>query len=73
MQLIKQCKIILGSWHNNSQIWMFFLRPTLEPSLGSCYSLSGFVILRYSKLLTHLVQHVEIVDFKIEKCLLFFV
>lgn len=70
MQLKKLNKIILGSWHINNQIWMFLLRPALEASLGSYYSLSGFVILRYSKLLNHLVQHVEIVDFKIEKCLL---
>lgn len=39
--------------------------PALEASSGSHYSLSGFVVLRYSKLLTHLVEHVETVHFKI--------
>lgn len=42
--------------------------PALEASLGSYYSLSGFVIPHYSKLLNHLLEHVEIVqDFRIEK------
>lgn len=44
---------------------MFLIPPALEASLGSYYSLSGFVILRYSKLLNHLAEHVEIVHFKI--------
>lgn len=46
----------------------FFIQP-LEAFLGSCYSLSGFAIPRWSKLLNHLVEHVEIVHFRIEKCL----
>ena len=44
---------------------MFLFRPAFEASLGSHYSLSGFVIPRYSKLRNHLVEHVEIVHFKI--------
>lgn len=43
---------------------MFLISPALEASSGSYYSLSGFVIPRYSKLLNHLVEHVEIVHFK---------
>lgn len=55
------------SWqlaHTNNQKWMLLSFSTLEASLGSNYSLSGFSIPHYSKLLNHLVQHVEIVHFK---------
>lgn len=44
---------------------MFLIPPALKASLGSYYRLSGFVIPHYSMLLNHLVQHVEIVHFKI--------
>lgn len=45
---------------------MFLIPPALEAFLGSYYSLSGFVIPRYSKLLNHLVQHVEIVHLELK-------
>lgn len=66
-------KIKFGSWHTNDQIRKFIFCPALEASLGSYYSLPGFMIPRHSSQLIHLAEHVEMVNFKIfstEKCLL---
>lgn len=66
-------KIKFGSWHTSDQIRNFIFCPALEASLGSYYSLPGFMIPRHSSQLNHLAEHVGMVNFKIssaEKCLL---